>query len=369
MNIVAYTQLGRTRNPTGVGKHIMFMTAALARHPAVRMELFAAHDQLTATGRAPAHSMLSALPVRSHPWAQRPLELAWLLGDFPDVSGLLKDADWLYCPSEVHIPVRRSRLAVTCHAPEVPRHDSPATMRARALWRFRIWRICNSADVVLTVSEFAKQRLVELVGCRPEKIAVVGNGVERDYYAVAGQPRRHDDRPYLLVVGGLTSRKSGHLILQLAKLLERKQPDLSIVVAGECEDVFAEARGAPNVTLLGYTGVDRLPHLMRNAVAMVFPSRYESFGMPVLEAMAAGTPAIVSDWAALPEVAGAAGIIVPGGDPEGMADWAVRLLEDEALRDRYAAAGRRRAAGFTWEACAERVAAALGVEQPAALHA
>ncbi len=166
--------------------------------------------------------------------------------------------------------------------------------------------------------------------------------------------------PYVLVVGGLTQRKGGSATLDVAEELGRRGSPLSFVVAGRSDDDLASRAGAiANVVELGVVDDEVLPPLMRGAVALSFLSIYEGFGIPAVEAMAAGTPPVVSHHASLPEVVGDAGLIVDPSDTSAAADLLDRLYEDTVFRDGYAAAGRVRAEMFRWDRCVDLLAAAF----------
>ena len=351
---------------TGVGKHIKAMTGELASRPGVAARVLApAGDWRGLRVRDPAHPLLT-LPADRY-WAPRAVvEKVWSVAGFPPAEWWAGPADWVYCPAEAYVPTRVARLAVTVHCmnwfePALPWYAASRGERNR--WRVRLWRAYRRPDVlVLTVSEFLKGRLVELFGIRPERIAVVGNGVEAAYYAAAdAAPGPAPERPYLLVVGGLTRRKGGDRVLRVADLLRDRGAATQVWVAGRSEPEFEAAAAAhPAVRLLGYRGVETgLPELMRDSVAVLFPSRYETFGIPAAEGMAAGAPVIVTGEAALPEVVGDGGIVVPAGDPAAIAEEADRLLGDGGYRASWVARGRVRSAAHTWAACGDRLVAAL----------
>jgi glycosyltransferase involved in cell wall biosynthesis len=135
---------------------------------------------------------------------------------------------------------------------------------------------------------------------------------------------------------------------------------LEIWVAGESEPAFAAARHHPRIKHLGYRGVDTgLPALMRGAVALLFLSRYETFGIPAVEGMAAGTPVVVSRWAGLPEVVGPAGLVVDADKTDNVTDQVLALAADPAARADWIARGRRRSQDFLWDRCVDQLLAAL----------
>jgi hypothetical protein len=158
--------------------------------------------------------------------------------------------------------------------------------------------IIQNAACILTVSEFTRGRLCELLKVDPGRVAVIGNGIDPLYFAAPGcaeAPSPETDpaqiglggRPYVVVVGGLTRRKGGDLVLQVAQILQREQPEMRILVAGKGEPAFsAPASDLGNVVLLQHVPTIQLVKLLRGAMAAVMLSRYEGFGIPVVEAMA-----------------------------------------------------------------------------------
>ena len=212
--------------------------------------------------------------------------------------------------------------------------------RDRLVFERVVPRAAREAARVLTVSERTKRDLVEHYGIPPERIVVTPNGVDPAFHpATQDAPAA---RPYALAVGAIQERKN-----QPAALAAAREAGLELVVVGPVKDerVAAELREG-GARLEGYVEVERLAELYRGAACLVQSSRYEGFGLPVVEAMASGTPVVTVPDPALVEVAGDAAVVVPEGE---LAAGIRRALEE---RDTLAAAGLERARAFTWEATA-----------------
>jgi glycosyltransferase involved in cell wall biosynthesis len=309
---------------------------------------------------------LAGLPVSPLPGKRRWLEAAWLLLDVPKADRWCRAADWVYCPAEAYVPTVSARLAVTMHCvnwfePELPWYNDPEIRWARRRMGIRWRKVLDRAQLVPTVSAFLKQRISALFGTDPAKIVVVGNGVEEEFFAAGrSPPGEPSGKPYLLIVGGLTQRKGADYVLPLAAELARRQPAVEIRVAGQSEARYREAiKQQANIIELGYQGLDALPTLLRRSVALLFLSRYDTFGIPSIEAMAAGTPVIAAHFAALPEVLGDAGIVLDPTQSVAIADIVHRLVREPSYRDDLIQKGLKRAEDFHWSQCVARLHQAL----------
>jgi len=211
--------------------------------------------------------------------------------------------------------------------------------RDRLVFERVVPHAARTAARVLTVSERTKRDLVEHYGIPPERVVVTPNGVDPAFHPVTQDAAA---RPYALAVGAIQQRKN-----QRAALAAAREAGLELVVVGPVKDERAAAElRAGGARLEGYVDVERLAELYRGAACLVQASRYEGFGLPVVEAMASGTPVVTVPDPALVEVAGEAAVVVPEA---GLAVGIRRAVEE---RDTLAAKGLERARAFTWEAAA-----------------
>jgi glycosyltransferase involved in cell wall biosynthesis len=225
----------------------------------------------------------------------------------------------------------------------------------RTIFRTFVPRSIRRAARVLTGSHWTRERIAERYGVSPEKIVVTPYGVDPVF---TPEGPRTDDRPYLLFVGALQPRKDPLCAVRALALLD---PELELVFVGPEKrggnEVWREVARLGlehRVRFLGHVSKEELCALYRGAVCLVLPSRDEGFGLPILEAMAVGTPVVASTAGALPEVAGEAAVLVPPRDPEALADGVERALTN---RDRLRALGLERSREFTWQETARRTAA------------
>jgi glycosyltransferase involved in cell wall biosynthesis len=206
---------------------------------------------------------------------------------------------------------------------------------------------------VLTVSEVTKRDLIELYDIPEEKIVVTPNGVDP---AFTPEGPSTEGEPYALFVGALQPRKDATAAIDALALIGNGAPRL--VVVGQDKGGHAEAEQAVErnglagrVEFRGHVPQEELAALYRGAACLVFPSRYEGFGLPVVEAMASGTPVVATTAGALPEVAGDAAILVEERNPVALAGGIERAIAD---RERLVVAGLERARQFTWAETARR---------------
>ncbi len=246
------------------------------------------------------------------------------------------------------------------------------TPRHRAVVRLALARVRRRADRVIVPSHAVKRDVVRHLGLPEDLVTVTHHGCEPRFNPAADPPSfrgaaaRYDLPPrYLLAVGTLEPRKNLTTLLQAFARLRRAgavDPALHLVLAGARgwldEPIFRAVRsfGLEEVVRFpGFIDDDDLPDLYRGAELFVFPSLYEGFGLPPLEAMACGVPVVASNTSSMPEVAGGAAMLVEPRDVDGMAAGIARILRDAALRERLREAGIARARQFSWDTAARQV--------------
>jgi len=321
-----------------------YVSALLAELPRLDEELdFAAvtrHPELVPIGVEPVELRARSQPLR-------------MAISFPRLLRRLR-------PSLAHFqhviaPGCPAPAVVTIHDLSFERDPRLMARRDRFFFQTMVPRSVRRAARILTVSERTKRDLVERYGTPEGKVVVTPNGVDA---AFSPDGPRRNGAPYLLFVGALQSRKDP---LAAIEALSMTNADLHLVLAGpdkgsgrEVREEVARLRLERRVEFAGHVEKTELAALYRGATCLVFPSRYEGFGLPVVEAMASGTPVVATTAGAVPEVAGDAAILVEPGDAVALAGGIERALAD---RERLVRAGLERARRFSWTETARRTLA------------
>ncbi len=267
----------------------------------------------------------------------------------------------IYSPANL-APVASRRNVVVIHDAAALRHPEAYSSRYVAYQRRMLPALARRARLVITVSEFSGRELVELLGVSPDRVVVVPGGVDVRF----ADPRLRADaervraklalaQPYVLAVGTASARKRLDLLVPGARALAERGIDL--VLAGSDRGYL---RGTETgLRRLGYVEEVDLPALYAGARAVVMASTYEGFGLPCLEAMAAGVPVVAAAAGALPETCGAAALLFDPGDPRQLTAALIAAASDQIERERLIALGAIRSRDFSWDRSAALTDAAI----------
>jgi len=289
-------------------------------------------------------------------------ELAWLPARLARESRRL-ELDLLHCPGPV-LPARSSvPLVATIHDALPWRHPEWLTRTNVLSHRLFVRRAARRAVAIITVSEHARGEIAEAYDIEPQRIHVVPHGVDAAFspgdapegmlagLGVSG--------PFVLTVGTLQPRKNVSAVIGAFERIVAAGERLTLVIAGgagwgerETAERIGRSPAADRIVMTGHVSDEELLALYRGTRCFVFPSRYEGFGLPVLEAMAAGAPVVCSDRTSLPEVAGDAATLVSPDDVVALERAIGHVASSPDLREGMVERGLAQAARFTWERCA-----------------
>jgi glycosyltransferase involved in cell wall biosynthesis len=347
---------------TGAGVYAAKLLAALAARDDLEVEAFCAPGSAAALA-APGLRLRPVAAAR----AGRPARIAWtqlLAGRAARAAG----ADLLH---GVHyeLPVAaRLPQVVTVHDLTLLTHPEWHEAGKVRYFGWAMRRAVAAAARVLCVSATTARDLAERLDVPAERVDVTPLGTDlRPAPAERVETVRRRlglTGPYLLGLGTVEPRKDLPTLVRAFASLAAELPHRLVLAglagwgAGPLAAAVAASGVADRVLLPGYVPEADKAALLGGADLFVYPSRYEGFGLPVLEAMACGVPVVTTTGGSLPEVAGDAALLVPPGDPGALAAAIAKLAGDPAAHAEVAARGRRRAAGFTWERCAALTAAA-----------
>ncbi|MEK6299779.1 MAG: glycosyltransferase family 1 protein [Acidobacteriota bacterium] len=367
MNILAYVHLRNIYGSTGHGRVARQITEHLAQvtedtlhilvdpedHRKVVHKVgapwteFAYHFFNRDTSRQQAHWVFTGRPLAEHYWP---------------------DAEIVYCTYDSYVPTRRAKLVVTLHDAAI--FESDALPHRWLFYRERlkselIYRILSrKADLIHTVSHFSAERLAHFFPTLRSRLRVVHNAVSPCFFlpisAVGKQALKEFeliDRPFVLLPGGLNYRKNADLVLRAWPLVHQMHPEVQLVVAGHCEpDYLGPGRAlGESARLTGFVNDEVLCALYDAAQVVWFPSLYEGFGLPVLEAMARGTAVVASNSTSLPEVAGDAALLASPSSVAEQVEALDALLKDSRMRELLSKRGKLRAESFTWPRAAAQL--------------
>jgi glycosyltransferase involved in cell wall biosynthesis len=363
MKIGVFTDLRFTAlsTPTGVTKHIIQMVIGLNNIAGVEVILLGAKDQLTVDGKVPEDNALAHFPARALPHSWHQIYWTSLLFNKPRYNKYTSDLDWVYCPKNDYLPVSNTKLAITIHGaheldPEYPNAKGLKHFLLKKRSQKHYLRIVKNAHTILTVSDFLKEKTIHWFNANPQTVKIVGNGVEETFYDLSNKTEPHDLKNNLLSVGGLNWLDGGDRIIELARQLESRGISKEIHIAGSQHEagLLKQAKELKNIKLLGYLNKEQLANTMAKSSALLFLTRYETFGIAAAEAMAVGLPVITLQTTAVPEIVGNGGIYIKEMD-----EIINLITSNSQLLSDNIPLGKKIAENYHWDKCVLRLAKVL----------
>jgi glycosyltransferase involved in cell wall biosynthesis len=295
----------------------------------------------------------------------RPLRIVWEQAVLP-LSALRHGLDVFLNPGFTAPLLTGAALVTVFHDLQHKRHPEFFRWFDLPFWRLFLWASAHRSHRLIAVSEATRADLERFYRLGREKTIVVPHGVGDKFHEIGAARANSTPEPFVLCVSTLHPHKNLDRLIEAFDEVRRVLPQYRLVIAGmpghyaRPVEALVRKRGLEDcVRFTGWIEREELYDLFRRAAMFVFPSRFEGFGMPVLEAMAAGIPTACSAIDPLKEVAGGAAVMFDPMDTRAIRDTIVKLLTDDALRAELAAAGPVQARKFTWELTAKQTLAAI----------
>jgi glycosyltransferase involved in cell wall biosynthesis len=357
------------RQGAGVGQYVRSLVNAMLAQDASNK-----YTLITSGRPTREHTFPSASNVRGRSVfiPDRYLNVLWYRWRLPLYANCFTGPADIYHGLDFGIPplIGRARKVVTVYDLAFLQHPETAVPSLTAYLNKVVPESVAAADVVAAISHATKQALIEHYKTPPEKITVVPCGIAPDFQRVgdaalleATRRKFELQHPFVLSVGTLEPRKNHLGLIKALYTVQKSKPAMLALAGGqgwlyeETRRVVTELKLENKVRFLGRVTEPELLALYSLADVFAFPSFFEGFGMPPLEAMACGTPVITSNTSSLPEVAGDAAMLVDPHDTDAIANAIVRVLEDEQLREELRRRGYLQAQRYSWPRAAEKMLA------------
>lgn len=286
---------------------------------------------------------------------------------------LFHPVDVLFVPSHVVPLIHPKNTFVTIHGLEYEIYPAGYSFWERLYMRWSVKHSCRAAKKIIAVSKNTKKDLVKIYKIPEEKIEVVLEGAPEKLQTLPTGRQANSKlkisnfKPYLLFIGRLEKRKNIEGIIEAYEMLKKKNnmPHNLVLVGSSglgyenIKHKVGSSRYKANIILPGFVSEEEKYVLLKNADVFLFPSFYEGFGLPIVEAQSVGTPILVSNVSSLPEVAGEGAAYCDPDEPKSISDGILAIVSDENYRNGIIEKGYRNVERFSWEKCAENVAGVI----------
>ena len=356
---VAYDLTALHDRRTGIGAFTGELLTRLARRDDLEIVGYSASwtGRNRMDGLAPPN-----VTIATRPMAAQPLRQVWRRVNWPPITWWTSAVDLVHGPNFVVPPGGGATELFTVHDlsfvhyPELSKRDVlqfPGLIR-RALRR---------GAHVHAVSEYVASEVVDVFGVSSDRVHVVANGVDPIAAGDAGRGAQlaGGDR-YVLAIGTIEPRKDYPLLVDAFDIIAADDAAVRLVIAGQdgwgvadFDAALGRARHRDRIVRLGFVDDLARSDLLAGASVFAYPSRYEGFGLPPLEAMSAGVPVVTTRTGALPSVLGDSAAFVEPGDRDGLATALADVLDDTSRRDALVASGRAQVSAYSWDACADGI--------------
>jgi glycosyltransferase involved in cell wall biosynthesis len=353
-------------NPTGVGTFCREAIGALATRSDVSLRAFA----VTWRNHGQIRSLLpDSVTAAGRRMPARPLHAMWRHGNVPPIEWFVGSLDVVHGTNFVVPPAKRAASVVTVHD-LTPLRFPELAERSSLAFPMLIRKAVQRGAWIHAVSEFVAAEVAESFAIDPSRVRAIPHGVPElpaldasvshdivSSYLPAGTTR------YVLAVGTAEPRKDLPGLVRAFSELGAASTDVALLLVGRdgwgsaaLEAAIAASPVRSRVVRIGWADPRHLAALVSGASVLAYPSIYEGFGLPPLQAMAAGVPVVATRTGAIPEILDDAALLVDVGDHDALADAVGRVLSDCELRERLRLAGLARSSSFTWQRCAEQLA-------------
>lgn len=347
---------------TGIGVFTDQVLTRLAQDPTFDITAFA----VTWRGRDQLRDVVPAgVAVSSRPMAARPLRAMWQHTNVPTLRPWIGACDVVHGPNFVVPPAGGAAELATVHDLTPVRYPELCSADTLA-YPGLVHRAIKRGAWLHAPSQFVAHEIVEHFAVAPDRVVAIPNGIDEPLPlgpttdAARGRQVAGFER-YILALGTIEPRKNLPFLVEAFAAIRAHDPDAALVIVGpdgwgndELDAAILNSPDRDRIKRVGWVSATDRAALLRGAQVLAYPSRYEGFGLPPLEAMAVGTPAVVSDTGAIPEAVGEAALVVDNGaiDVDAFAEATLRVMHDDAFRSTLVAKGSARAGLFTWDATA-----------------